>query len=135
SIRIVRREGLLPNNPFVSDNSPIELRARARRIPGWKLDRLGLAGGLQDSPVRTSEPIEFVSLIPMGAARLRITSFPVVGYGRIAQEWTEPKSSPVIASHCFVRDTTEAVIDGREPKGSADGSIPRFTWWDHRGTS
>jgi hypothetical protein len=96
---------------------------------------LGLVGALQDSPVRTSEPIEFVSLIPMGAARLRITSFPVVGVGRTVHEWTEPKTAPVIASHCFARDTTEAVMDGREPKNSNDGGIPRFTWWDHRGTS
>jgi len=135
SISIVRRDGLLPNTPFVPENSPIELRAKARRIPAWKLDRLGLVGELQDSPVRTGEPIEFVSLIPMGAARLRITSFPVVGVGRTVHEWTEPKTAPVIASHCFARDTTEAVMDGREPKSSSDGGIPRFTWWDHRGTS
>ena len=28
----------------------------------------------------------------------------------------------------------EAVNDGREPKDSCDHEIPRFTWWDHRGT-
>ena len=26
-------------------------------------------------------------------------------------------------------------MDGREPANSGDGTIPRFTWWDHRGTS
>ena len=135
SIRIVRREGLLPNNPFLPESTPVELRARARRIPSWKLDRLGLVGELQNSPVRSQESIEFVNLIPMGAARLRITSFPVVGLGKNANQWTEPKASPVIASHCFARDTVDAMIDGREPKNSSDGSIPRFTWWDHRGTS
>jgi hypothetical protein len=28
----------------------------------------------------------------------------------------------------------EALIDGLEPKSSNDHDIPRFTWWDHRGT-
>src|SRR2546421_360502 len=43
----------------------------------------------------------------------------------------ELRNSP---SRCFGRDSVEAMIDGREPKSSNDNSIPRFTWWDHRGT-
>ncbi|MHB8972099.1 MAG: glycoside hydrolase family 127 protein [Pirellulaceae bacterium] len=39
------------------------------------------------------------------------------------------------ASHCWTRDTLAALVDGREPKSSHDESIPRFTWWDHCGTS
>jgi len=69
----------------------------------------------------------------MGAARLRISAFPVVG-SRKANEWSEPKPPPVSASHCFGSDTVEAMVDGLEPKNSGDHSIPRFTWWDHRGT-
>jgi hypothetical protein len=33
------------------------------------------------------------------------------------------------------RDTVEALVDGLEPKSSNDHSIPRFTWWDHRGSA
>jgi hypothetical protein len=32
-------------------------------------------------------------------------------------------------------DTVEAMIDGRIPKSSNDHDIPRFTWWNHRGTA
>jgi hypothetical protein len=32
-------------------------------------------------------------------------------------------------------DTKEAVADGFEPKASNDESVPRFTWWNHRGTA
>ncbi|MHB8865058.1 MAG: glycoside hydrolase family 127 protein [Pirellulaceae bacterium] len=39
------------------------------------------------------------------------------------------------ASHCWTRDSLAALADGREPKSSHDETIPRFTWWDHRGTS
>jgi len=33
---------------------------------------------LPQSPVPTEEPVEKVRLVPMGAARLRISAFPVV---------------------------------------------------------
>src|SRR5438552_1330869 len=121
-------------NPFTAQTVPITLRAKAKKIPAWKLDRFGLVGKLQDSPVKSDEPVETVTLIPMGSARLRISAFPVIGAGKNAHEWTEPKPPPVSASHCFERDTVEAMIDGLEPKNSNDHSIPRFTWWDHRGT-
>jgi len=39
------------------------------------------------------------------------------------------------ASHHFHRDHIRAVNDGIEPKNSIDHSIPRFTWWDHQGTT
>lgn len=38
------------------------------------------------------------------------------------------------ASHCWTNDSVEALNDGLEPKDSNDHGIPRFTWWDHRGT-
>jgi hypothetical protein len=41
----------------------------------------------------------------------------------------------VKASHCNSGDTTHALHDGIEPRHSADESVPRFTWWDHRGTA
>jgi hypothetical protein len=57
----------------------MELRVRAKKIAAWKQDSLGLVGKLQPSPVKSGEPIETVTLIPMGAARLRISAFPVIG--------------------------------------------------------
>ncbi len=38
------------------------------------------------------------------------------------------------ASHCFPADSLAAMNNQVEPKKSDDESIPRFTWWDHRGT-
>jgi len=135
SFEVIKKPGPVPSQPFTPETVPIELRARARKIPAWKMDRFGLVGKLQPSPVRTDEPVETVTLIPMGAARLRITSFPVVGNGQNAHQWTVSKAFPVSASHCFESDTVEAVVDELEPKKSNDQSIPRFTWWDHRGTT
>jgi DUF1680 family protein len=39
----------------------------------------------------------------------------------------------VTASHSNPGDTTAALNDRLEPKASDDETIPRFTWWDHRG--
>lgn len=39
------------------------------------------------------------------------------------------------ASFCHPNDTVFAICDGIEPKNSSDTSIPRFTWWDHKGTA
>jgi hypothetical protein len=39
------------------------------------------------------------------------------------------------ASHCFSRDSVSALNDRIVPTASDDFSSPRFTWWDHRGTT
>jgi len=71
--------------PFSPKAVTVYLQAKARKIPEWVLDRHGLCAVLQDSPVQTAEPVETVTLIPMGCARLRISSFPVVSRG--SKEW------------------------------------------------
>jgi hypothetical protein len=76
--------------PFTTQSAPIEMEVEARQVPQWTLDRTGLCGELQDSPVRTSEPLRKVTLVPMGAARLRISAFPVVGTGAEAHDWSLP---------------------------------------------
>ena len=129
------KHGAWPANnfPFKFDSAPITIEAKAKRIPEWTIDRYGLCGVLQDSPVMSEEPLEAVTLIPMGGARLRISAFPVIGNGK---RWVAPKV-PLYsgsASHCFGSDSVEALSDGLEPTSSSDLSLPRLTWWDHRGT-
>jgi hypothetical protein len=87
TIKVVKHEGTIAPNPFTSQTAPIELRAPARRIPNWQMDALGMVGKLQPGPVKSTEPLVTVTLIPMGAARLRITSFPLISHGSDAHEW------------------------------------------------
>lgn len=91
SFTFVRRDGPLPAQPFTPETAPIFLKAKARPIPNWQVDRLNLVDKLQPSPVKSVEPIEDITLIPMGAARLRIAMFPVIGGGADAREWVAPK--------------------------------------------
>jgi hypothetical protein len=87
SLELVRKDGPLAAQPFTPETVPLEIRARAKKIPGWRLDRNGLVGKVRPSPVRSGEPAETVTLIPMGAARLRITVFPMIGTGPDAHDW------------------------------------------------
>jgi DUF1680 family protein len=47
---------------------------------------------------------------------------------------TIASQSNVFASHFFGNDTGQALNDLVDPANSNDHSIPRFTWWDHKGT-
>jgi hypothetical protein len=66
------------DQPFAADAVPLQIRARAKKLPDWNLDEHGLAAKLPSSPVGSAEPDTEVTLIPMGAARLRISGFPIV---------------------------------------------------------
>jgi hypothetical protein len=124
------------NQPFEANAVPIQLRAKAKRIPAWKLDPTGLVCKLQPSPAKSAEPEETVTLIPMGAARLRVSAFPTIGDGPGAHEWVSPKDAlPAEASHCFESDTLTALSDQLVPRNSNDREIPRFTWWPRRGSA
>jgi hypothetical protein len=137
SLVAVKRAWPARGQPFEAESAPVELKAKGRKIPGWTMDRLGLVGLLQPSPVRSSEPAETIRLIPMGCARLRISAFPTIGDGLDAHDWPlpSPPAMKATSSHCFQGDTEDALSDGLLPKSSHDQSISRFTWWDHRGTT
>jgi len=82
-IEVVRREGPVPANPFTPETAPLELRVKAKRVPQWGADSEQVVTSLPQSPVMSDEPVETVRLIPMGAARLRITAFPTILGGPI----------------------------------------------------
>jgi hypothetical protein len=134
SFQVVRKGGPLAKQPWTAKGTPIELRGTARRIPEWTVNEKGLVNELQDSPAYTTEPKEQITLIPMGAARLRIAAFPVATDDSGAKRWMKPPLPPR-ASHVWQGDTTAALNDGKTPKGSNDQTIPRFTWWDHKGSN
>ncbi len=120
-------------NPFTPENVPVALTIRAKVIPTWQADADGVVGVLQPSPARTDRPAETVTLIPMGAARLRIASFPTVRANGTGTVWTLPTGPLTTASHA--NDNLDALNDPTEPAGSGSQNTPRFTWWDHKGAT
>jgi uncharacterized protein len=75
---------------FDSTMAPVKLTVKGRRLPEWKLTnhdaktpqrklkQPNRAGLPPKSPVQSTEPLEDLTLIPYGAAKLRITVFPVL---------------------------------------------------------
>ena len=132
SFEVMEQEEDLPEQPWSLAGAPIQVRAKGKQIPEWHKDSLGLVGKMQPNPVKSDQPTETLTLIPMGCARLRISAFPQIGSGPDVHEW---KAQPQTQfSHCYGGDTPAALDDGRLPENSNDHSIPRFTWWDHRGS-
>ena len=130
------------NFPFTPESCPIQIVAKGKQIPEWTLDKYGLCATLQDSPAASDQPVQDLTLIPMGAARLRVSAFPAVSDAPGAHQWhaalrpgTGKPAYQASASHCFSGDTLDALSDGLEPQSSSDQNIPRMTWWDHRGTT
>ena len=78
SFEVVKKAWPSSDQPFTHENIPLEIKATGKIIPEWKMGELKLVGLLPLSPVRSNQPAETITLIPMGAARLRISSFPVI---------------------------------------------------------
>lgn len=77
SVKLKERNPLKHDvNPFTQDNVPLVFEASGRLVPDWKVDEYKLCGVLPYENVMKSEQVEKLELIPMGAARLRISSFP-----------------------------------------------------------
>ncbi len=75
---IIKRPWPQNNFPFTQEAVPYLLKAKGKIIPEWILDKNGLCDVLPQSPVTVGTKEQPIELIPMGAARLRIASFPVV---------------------------------------------------------
>ncbi|MEU6546192.1 RICIN domain-containing protein [Streptomyces sp. NPDC046859] len=75
-LTVARTGSGVPAQPFTPRSAPVRITAQARRVPEWIADDEHVVAPLQDGPARGSEAVETVTLIPSGAARLRITSFP-----------------------------------------------------------
>jgi len=90
SFRVAGMVGDVPLEPFTPATVPLCMFVKARKIPNWQTDRNAMVERLQPSPVRSTEPLEDIKLVPSGAARLRIGMFPVIGDGPDAHEWAAP---------------------------------------------
>ena len=64
------------DQPFTLAGVPIEIIAAGRLVPSWGFDATGLTGVLPPRNAKRSDALDSIRLIPMGAARLRISAFP-----------------------------------------------------------
>ena len=75
-ITVERKAWPADNNPFTITSVPLEFKAKGRIVPEWMIDEYGLCGVLPYENAKKLDKIDDIKLVPMGAARLRITAFP-----------------------------------------------------------
>lgn len=76
---VVRKEWPADNFPFSQDNVPLEIKVKGRKVPSWGFDEGNGVKTTQMLPTRfapRANEVESLTLIPMGAARLRVSAFP-----------------------------------------------------------
>ncbi|MBO7391678.1 MAG: glycoside hydrolase family 127 protein [Verrucomicrobia bacterium] len=75
-IKVKKSDWPKDNNPFTLATVPLTFTAKGRKVPSWTLDEYKLCGVLPYECDPRSEVVEDITLVPMGAARLRISAFP-----------------------------------------------------------
>ncbi len=68
-------ESPVAQGPFSLGGAPVKLDVKARKLPGWRAED-GVAAPPPQSPQSSTEHEETITLVPYGAAKLRITAFP-----------------------------------------------------------
>ena len=76
NISMERKVWPADNYPFTLESVPLEFTATARRVPSWGFDQTGMTDMLPSRFASRAEEEETIHLVPMGAARLRISAFP-----------------------------------------------------------
>ena len=119
-IKVVRKPMPASNQPFTPETAPIELKVPAKRIPNWTENYFGVVDKLQQSPIRSDEPVESVTMIPMGCGRLRMSALPVIGDGPDAKPWV--KCGEPISSFSEDPNILKSLTGPGDPRDSRDGN-------------
>ncbi|MET3876939.1 beta-L-arabinofuranosidase domain-containing protein [Chitinophaga sp. OAE865] len=70
----------MPENPFIAEQSPVQLKVHAKQIPSWTLDYSGNAAmDVPYSRVSSREQTQEITLVPFGSQNIRISVFPTIG--------------------------------------------------------
>ncbi|MGW2960881.1 beta-L-arabinofuranosidase domain-containing protein, partial [Streptomyces sp. NPDC001220] len=120
-----RSDGTLPADPFSRDTTPVRITAPARKIAEWQADGQHVVSPVQDSPARSTAAVETVTLIPMGAARLRISAFPTAA----------PTGHPwqPVAVYRLIRNKNSGKVMGVDLMSTADSA--HVVQFDDNGTA
>jgi len=73
---VTRKEWPADDYPFSAESVPLVFTAIGKQIPSWGYDKTGMTNQLPTKWARRSTADTPLKLIPMGAARLRISVFP-----------------------------------------------------------
>jgi len=73
-------------NPWTIESAPIEIKLKGSKVKNWTLQD-DTASELQTSPIKSDEPEETITMIPLGCAHLRMSCLPVITNDAFANQW------------------------------------------------
>jgi hypothetical protein len=116
SVSVLEKGERIAEQPWTVDGAPIEIKVKAKKIRNWTLQD-ETAGELQNSPIRSEEPVEEISMIPLGCARLRMSCLPLIGDGEDANDWESTPPTVDFEMRPKNRfDVKEAVVTDKKQK-------------------
>ena len=75
-ITVNRRGWPADNYPFTQASVPLTFTVKGKKVPSWSFDTKGMTDILPTRFAERATETEIITLIPMGATRLRISAFP-----------------------------------------------------------
>lgn len=128
-------------NLFLPDDAALTSEHRPDLLGGITVLRgMGQAAFRTEDQSVASKPAD-LTMIPYyawchrGANEMAVWIPRTQALAKVPPPPTLASASRASASHCWPPDSVESVNDVIDPKNSNDHSIPRHTWWDHRGTT
>jgi DUF1680 family protein len=79
--------------------------------------------------------VPYYSWCHRGANEMAVWLPRTADLAHVAPPSTIASTSRATASHVYGNDSLRALNDQADPANSSDHSVPRMTWWDHRGTT
>ncbi len=78
NITVVKNK--MPENPFVQEETPVQLKIKAKQVLSWTMNYNKTAAlDVPFSPVTSAEKTEEITLVPFGSENIRLSIFPVIG--------------------------------------------------------
>ncbi|MGY4386525.1 hypothetical protein ACVWYN_003580 [Pedobacter sp. UYP24] len=81
----------MPQNPFIQEETPIQLKVKAKQIANWGMDYSKMAAfDVPFSPLASGAKTEEILLVPYGSENIRLSVFPTIGTpSKINKVYTE----------------------------------------------
>ncbi len=81
----------MPQNPFIQEETPVQLKVKAKQIADWGMDYSKMAAfDVPFSPLASGAQTEEILLVPYGSENIRLSVFPTIGIpSKISKEYTE----------------------------------------------
>jgi len=126
---------VLPDEAELSPEHRADLLGGVTVLRGQAQEAYRTEGGEVQAKPAALTMIPYYAWCHRGANEMAVWLPKTVDLAQVPLPPTLASSSRASSSYCWPPDSVAAVNDQAEPADSNDHSIPRLTWWDHKGNA